>query len=479
MALVIRRNPAPLKGALLVTNPKRRKKKKAKRQTKKSRSLAAKRGWRKRKRNALSVKKRRNALAVKRRNSTKKGGVRKTARRAYMKKRNATKKGGVRTTARRAYKKRNAVKKGGVRKTARRAYIKKRNATKKGGVRTTARRAYIKKRNPVKTRIVKHNPLQVPHFKPIENLVKKFPLVGGIISKGVQPALLGMVGGTGVYYVGKFVGPMFGKIPVVGQYVGKFGYTFTGLAMGGLVQFIPSSYVDKKLKDALSIAFAAAGGVLNAYKLIKGDADDYGEFDDDFAGLALSDDDMDGLALSDDDDMDGFGAMEDELGDGMLWEVEPLSGLGQFEPTAVFGQQVSTGYEGSELGDAHYSGDDLSVEEGQAALSGAYGYAHAFGQAPHNRVKRHKIHSHLAGRHGHRWGWLIHMIGWKRFAALASMTPEKRLEMISQLRQAAVHAAQAKFDEQNTMAATAGLAMDMSGLAIDNLSGLAMTGAVL
>ncbi len=46
--------------------------------------------------------------------------------------------------------------------------------------------------------------------------------------------------------------------------------------------------------------------------------------------------------------------------------------------------------------------------------------------------------SHLAGRRGHRWGWLIKMIGFKKFQKLAALPPDQRLRLVKKMRAAAI-----------------------------------------
>ena len=487
MALVLRRNPAPLSGALFVSNPKKRKKKKVRAKRKNasastaSRKNAAKKAAATRRKNALA-KKRKNALAAKKAAATRrKNALAKTRKNALAKKRkNAL-----------AKKRKNGTKKGMARKSARKAYLglkkrknalakKRKNGTKRGMARKTARKAYMKKRKPSVRRIYK-NPMQIAELSGVEKFAGKTPILKQV-KDAIQPALLAMVGGYGVYWGGKYIGGAYSnlmtKIPVVGGFLGKFGYTVTGLIGYAVVQFLPMKPAHKK---ALGMSMAVAGGAINAYKLASGTADDYNELDD-YDGLA---EDLDGLA----EDLDGLGLTEEDLGDGMFYEVEPISaggyqGLG-IEDMAGTHDMSGSHYHDANLGDAMYSGDDLSVEEGEAAIHGAHAYMGTFGAPPHIRYRRHHRYSHLAGRRGHRWGWMIKLIGWPRFAKLAAMNPAQRIALIAQLRQAAAQAAQAKFDESQSSgsvassvpAGTAGLGLDMSGLAVDSLSGFAAVGA--
>jgi hypothetical protein len=51
-----------------------------------------------------------------------------------------------------------------------------------------------------------------------------------------------------------------------------------------------------------------------------------------------------------------------------------------------------------------------------------------------------KGRSHLAGQPGHRWGWLIKLIGFSRFQAIAALPPKKRLSVLKKMRASAIQA---------------------------------------
>jgi hypothetical protein len=50
--------------------------------------------------------------------------------------------------------------------------------------------------------------------------------------------------------------------------------------------------------------------------------------------------------------------------------------------------------------------------------------------------------SHLAGREGHRWGWLMKMVGWEKAQQIAALPPESRIKVLHKLRAAALDAFQ-------------------------------------
>lgn len=132
------------------------------------------------------------------------------------------------------------------------------------------------------------------------------------------------------------------------------------------------------------------------------------------------------------------------LGDGMAFEVASLTAT-----------QNCGDYDQATLADAFYSGIDLSMDEGQALMNGRDSWFSRFG-APSFRMGRREVlgASHFAGKPGHRWAWLIKLLGWQKAAALAAMPPAMRVATIKKMRKAAIEAYnQAVADQQ---AASAG-----------------------
>ena len=124
------------------------------------------------------------------------------------------------------------------------------------------------------------------------------------------------------------------------------------------------------------------------------------------------------------------------------------------------------------------AGDDLSPKEINAAKHGAdSAYVKSF---PNNvRKTSHDQYSPHAGKHGHRWGWLIKVFGWDRFSQLCRMSAPQRMKAIAKIKISAINASQHAFDQSNKHPYQ-GLALNMNGLAIDpqGMSGLAVVGRV-
>jgi hypothetical protein len=448
----------PTTGALLI-NPRRRKRKatRRKKRTSAARSRASKLGWSRRKR---------------RRNTTK-GARRKTARRAYMKtnrRRRSTKRGQVRRTARRAYTKRRNTKRGQVRTTARRAYTKRRN-TRRGQVRRTARRAYTKRRNP--------NALAG-----LQQAVKRIPVVGPIASDAVGlgiPALFGAISIEPVMMGLKWGGAY---IPAPLQ---KISFSIGGLVMGALVKnlkFIGTP----ELRKQFAVAIATAGGAVDYYRWKTGQGTvtamaaaekaGWGELEieaaeelEGFGELELAVDGFGELEVAE--DMDGFGELElavDGWGDYDEDDLDGWAGWGELED--------DDSYTDAALADSVAAGDDMSSDEigafktantprvykrrikriftpGSTATGVSrsvtrfrppIGLRAMVGGRGAQRPTRYyyqpgdisQYYSRYAGKPGHRWGWLIKLVGFDRARQVAALPTVQRRNYIAQVRNHAV-----------------------------------------
>ncbi len=133
-------------------------------------------------------------------------------------------------------------------------------------------------------------------------------------------------------------------------------------------------------------------------------------------------------------------------------------------------------YGDANMKDAEHAGHDLSQQEIKAAMQGPMYWSRCFGAAPY-RASSVDGYSAYAGKHGHRWGWLIKVLGWDRFAKLCQMKAPDRIRSISRIKIACIDASQKAFDSSKSMS---GLAVDMGGLAYnsDSYSGLAMVGSI-
>jgi hypothetical protein len=242
------------------------------------------------------------------------------------------------------------------------------------------------------------------------------------------------VGAAALVAVSPYLNEYLPQIPVVGQYledVTVMGYSVQNTLIGGLVgiaAIVATQIAANKLGDqrigkygfALASGIAAAGAVVDVVKARSGDSGETGGIGaDDLSGLALDNSGVfGGIAL------DNTGA----YGDGMAYQLGSIS-------------SDDTDYAQASLGDAYYSGADFDVEEGEAMVQGRGQFQGRFGNPP-VRIQamggQAGSASHLAGRKGHRWGWLVKMIGWKNVERLAALPPKQRVQVLKQLRENAL-----------------------------------------
>jgi len=451
MALRLKSNPAPRSGALFVSNPRKRKSVRKNRAVKKLRvvrkrkNTAKKRVVRKNRKNPVRAKKLR--VVRKRKNTAKKRVVRKNRKNPVRKRRVIAKR------------RRNPIRKRkNVMRKRKNVMRKRKNPMRKRRVMRKARK------NPKrKTRIIRKNPMTLAFLKPIENLVSKVPVIGKKVAPYTQPAIIAMAGGAGV------VGGMMtvGRLPVVGQYAKypfghAFGATVMGLGLAVVSAFLP---VKPATKKALALSFAGAGGAINAGQLMMCGFDLQACKDQNLAMLGADVDNADVL------DVDPVAGVH--LGDGMYYEVQPLAGVAH--------DMAGIDYDNAQYGDANACPADLSPVEGEMAMRGRDAFMAKFGTAPKRMAGQKRYMSVMAGKQGHRWGWLIKSLGWQRFSQLAQLPPAQRRKLIAKLKASAIQASQATFDRELTGGlqgiAMSGIAMDTAGLAVDNMAGIAIAGA--
>jgi len=419
VALRLRSNGAPLSGALFVSNPRKRKtSRKTRRKTARKRNVSARKAAPKRNR-----RNRRNTAAAKARRTA--------ALKALRNRRNARK------VTRNRRNRRNTALVGAVANRRRRRTTKRR-MTKRN------RRNTAPKRNTVRRK--RRNTNAVSAFgnriaAPIQRVVGKVPVIGSIAKQFVAPLVVGAAAGA-VHYYG--VKALQRYAPNVAEKIQPVQFTVAGslvagiLLSGGKIPVLKK--VSAKTRQQIAAAALILGGGLDTYRFLSSKMGDLGDLDDsmplyDYSGLGV------------------------DLGDGGAYDVVPLGALA-FDGDAI-------DYSGAEFSDALAAPDDLSVEEGEAALGGAAHYAAAFGPCPVTRTRRGGM-SGLAGRPGHRFGWLIKLVGFDRFQKIAALPPEQRVALIQQMKQQSMALAdQQKVEEQ---------ASSLSGLGVDlgDLGGLGM-----
>ena len=230
---------------------------------------------------------------------------------------------------------------------------------------------------------------------------------------------------------------VYARIPYAGEYLQEYAYASTGVLAGALLGGVAAAVGGQAglYIGLLAGGVAAAGGALQVADMtgMLGESDLDLDLNEDELEAEMSEDMsgvFGGIAM---DNSGVFGGIAmDNYGDGMAYEIGGFS--------SPFDEAASA-YGSAELADAQHAGADLDVAEGQAACAGPREWLNRFGHPPH---RAHAMggspgaSSHLAGRSGHRWGWLIKLIGFKKFQRLASLPPKQRLATIKKMRRAAI-----------------------------------------
>ena len=245
---------------------------------------------------------------------------------------------------------------------------------------------------------------------------------------GISPVQMAMGIGTaaavsaGGLMAARFVAPKavewYGKVPVVGPYLEENSLLTTGVLLS-LIPALLGGVAGVRIGGDAGKAIAGISAAAAVMPLALFLADKAAEVSGigDLGGLALENG-LGGLAL------DNVSALGD-LSDGMAYQVAPLT---------ASAEQVDFGQ--ASLADAFYSGADFSADEGQALMNGEF--VGRYG-APPRRMGGGKVGaSHLAGRPGHRWGWLVKMVGMDRARAICALPPKERVKMLAKLRAAAI-----------------------------------------
>jgi len=281
---------------------------------------------------------------------------------------------------------------------------------------------------------------QIALLAPVEGLIHRVPVLGPIAAPMVTPIVLG-AGGMAVM---SFAVPYIA--PYLPEQVQPFANITTGAAVAAALQFIPIG--SAKFRGLVGGAVLTVGGALDVFNYYQSRMAEEGEEED---ALDMEEDALNGLALDNYGGLalDNYGGLALDnygYGDGGAYEVVGLSG----EDSALAGE-----YSDASLGDAYYSGADFDPEEGDAALKGSRQWIGRFGR-PARRIKRQASNfSRHAGKRGHRWGWLVRMVGWKNVQKLCALPPKQRVAIIKQLRQDAMASLQQALLKQSALQAEA------------------------
>ena len=277
------------------------------------------------------------------------------------------------------------------------------------------------------------------------------------------------------------------NVPMLGSIgLNNFSFTATGTVAGAALGSLGYALGRPTLGLGLGVLAFASGIVIDVVSLVLGKDDaagdaeadsdmgemfnrgvEYGEIYDAVAGgpMTYGDVSLDGSVAP------GYG--------GLMEDGTVVSGYGGLmeDGTVVSGYgAMHNEYADAMAGDAEFSGPDFSAAEGQALMDGSAAFFSKFGRSPLRASGVRGKTSRHAGRAGHRWGWLIKLVGMEKAAQIAALPPEKRLQVIAALRSQAVNSLANLMAEQaaGTTAQNLLPAPQDTGLDLTSLSGGAM-----
>ena len=222
--------------------------------------------------------------------------------------------------------------------------------------------------------------------------------------------------GYGTYYLqtaySPRVVPYLAKIPIVGGWAQRNTFLAGSLILGPVMAFIAhKGYLNKTA--AATVAGAAVA-----------------------IGVAL-----DQAASYTPTSTAGFG-------DGMRYLIgQDTQALG---PISAYGD--------ASFADAAACPAEMSQPEVSAALSGQYSVC--FPQPPHRSRNMGTRHSRHAGHLGHRYGWLIKLIGPAKFHQLAKLPPQQRTEIIQAMKNHALSTLSQELSTQEQSVESAAVPID-------------------
>lgn len=296
------------------------------------------------------------------------------------------------------------------------------------------------------------------------------------------PAIVSVVGvgiahGVVAPMVAAYLTQMFPTrvdLPVVGNVgASNLAFTATGLVAGGALVGLGATVAKGQQGLLNKMAMLAVGGgalidmvgiVMNAVGGAEAsEASEMGAIDND--GTIYGAIDNDGTI---------YGAIDN---DGNVYgDVVSYGGLMEDGANVSYGMVVGSEYADAMPGDAEDSGADFNVTEGQALVEGPLSWLKRFGKSPVRATSIRGKKSRHAGREGHRWGWLIKLVGMDKAQQIAALPPEKRLEVIHRLRKAALESlansmnaqamqTTAQVAPQNLLPAPEQMGLDLTGAA--------------
>ena len=250
------------------------------------------------------------------------------------------------------------------------------------------------------------------------------------------------------------------ELPVVGSVgASNLAFTATGLVAGGALVGLGATVAkgQQALLNKMAMLAVGGGALIDIVGLVM-NRGSYGAIDDN--GNVYGAIDNDGTVYG---DVVSYGGYE-------------YAGLMEDGTNVSYGTVVGSEYADAMPADAEDSGADFNVAEGQALVEGPVAWLKRFGKSPVRATSIRGMKSRHAGREGHRWGWLIKLVGMDKAQQIAALPPQQRLEVLAKLRKAALESLANSMNAQ-AMQTTAQVA-SQNLLPAPQDAGLDLTGAV-
>jgi hypothetical protein len=260
------------------------------------------------------------------------------------------------------------------------------------------------------------------------------------------------------------------ELPVVGSVgASNLAFTATGLVAGGALVGLGATVAkgQQALLNKMAMLAVGGGALIDIVGLVM-NRGSYGAIDDNGNVYGAIDDNG-----------NVYGAIDNDgtvYGDVVSYGGYEYAGLMEDGANVSYGTVVGSEYADAMPADAEDSGADFNVAEGQALVEGPVAWLKRFGKSPVRATSIRGMKSRHAGREGHRWGWLIKLVGMDKAQQIAALPPQQRLEVLAKLRKAALESLANSMNAQ-AMQTTAQVA-PQNLLPAPEQAGLDLTGAV-
>jgi hypothetical protein len=244
--------------------------------------------------------------------------------------------------------------------------------------------------------------------------------------------------GAAHFYVAPMLDEQFAKIPYVGEYLSRAPYTVTGLLAGAIITAGGYALGQGRLGATAGALAASSGIVLDVVAYLtesRGGS---------LAGIEYSGIEYSGIGMSRGNPYGGL-------------EVMSNPGYGADEYGALMEYSDAT------EADAYQSGEDFDAAEGQALLDGPGAFFRRFGRPARSASRTRSAYSRHAGKAGHRWAYLIKLVGFRRAAEIAALPAAQRVQVISEIRNRCVASLNAAMQNQQIAAQQDPYTIGMSG----------------